>query len=262
MALLVKLKEKNYDIFINDILSTSIDYMIALRNCIPNAKLINFEDEGEGVYLADLVFNALFQKRDLPKVKAGESYYIAPKIFMFYQPIHIQEKVKKVLITFGGADPQNYTDRILEIIASSQEKYGHYYFTVVLGCAKKNVDAVMEYGKYPNIEVLFDVSNMAEIMSECDIAVTSRGRTGYELALLGVPTIAIAQNEREESHEFICHENGFNYLGLNPGNKVIEANLELYLHLSKAEREECQKQMLKKDLRNGRQRVMKLIHSL
>lgn len=260
--LLIKLKEKNYDIFINDILSTSIDYMIALRNCIPNAKLINFEDEGEGIYIADLIFNALFQKNDLSKVKAGEAYYIAPKLFMLYQPIQIKETVKNVLITFGGADPKGYTDRILDIITASLEKYEEYHFIVILGCAKKNVDVIMEYTKYPNIEVLYDVNNMPEIMSKCDIAITSRGRTGYELSLLGVPTIAIAQNEREESHEFICHENGFNYLGLNPSNKVIEANLELYLHLSKEEREECQRQMLKKDLRNGRQRVMKLINSL
>lgn len=260
--LLVKLKERNYDIFINDILSTSIDYMIALRNCIPNAKLINFEDEGEGIYIADLVFNALFQKSDLAKVKAGESYYIAPKLFMLYQPIQIRETVKNVLITFGGADPKGYTDRLLDIITTSKKKYEEYHFIVIVGCAKKNVDSIMEYTEYSNVEVLYDVNNMPEIMSKCDIAITSRGRTGYELALLGVPTIAIAQNEREESHEFICHENGFNYLGLNPSNKVIEANLELYLHLSKEEREECQRQMLKKDLRNGRQRVMKLINSL
>lgn len=260
--LLVKLKEKNYDIFINDILSTSIDYMIALRNCIPNAKLVNFEDEGEGIYQADLVFNALFQERNLPRVKAGESYYIAPKLFMFYRPIPIKEYVKNVLITFGGADPRNYTDRILEIITASQEKYESFHFTVILGCAKQNVEGILEYNKYPNIEVLFDISNMPEIMSKCDIAVTSRGRTGYELAILGIPSIAIAQNEREESHGFICHENGFNYLGLNPSNKVIETNLDLYLHLSKEERQECQRQMLKKDLRNGRRRVMGLINSL
>lgn len=260
--LLIKLKEKDYDIFINDILSTSIDYMIALRNCIPNAKLINFEDEGEGIYQADLVFNALFQKQDIAKVKAGEAYYIAPKLFMFYQPIQIREHVKNVLLTFGGADPQGYTDRILNTITSSPQKYSTYHFYVILGSAKKNVDALLEYNSQPNIQVLFDINNMPEIMSKCDIAVTSRGRTGYELAMLGIPTIAAAQNEREESHGFICHENGFNYLGLNPSDRVLETNMDLYLHLSKEEREECQRKMLKKNLRNGRKRVMNLINSL
>ena len=44
------------------------------------------------------------------------------------------------------------------------------------------------------------LANMPELMSSCDIAITSRGRTGYELALLGIPSIAMAQNQREEKH--------------------------------------------------------------
>ena len=47
---------------------------------------------------------------------------------------------------------------------------------VVLGKAKYNVDNLLEYNKYYNIEVLFDISNMPELMSSCDIALTSRGR--------------------------------------------------------------------------------------
>ena len=99
-------------------------------------------------------------------------------------------------------------------------------------------------------------------MSKCDIAITSRGRTGYELAILGIPTIAMAQNKREEKHGFMCHENGFNYLGLNPSDRVIETNLDLYLNLTASERKEYQEILLSKDLRNGRQRVMNLINSL
>ncbi len=260
--LLEKLKEKQYDVFINDILSTSIDYMIALRNCLPNGKIVNFEDDGEGIYKADLVFNALYQNHELPQVKAGEKYYIASKLFMLYQPIEIKKQVKNVIITFGGSDPQNYSDRLLNIITKNPEKYQEYHFYVVLGRAKLNVAQLMEYANYPNIDILYDIKNMPEIMSKCDIAITSRGRTGYELAILGIPTIAMAQNKREEKHGFMCHENGFNYLGLNPSDRVIETNLDLYLNLTASERKGYQETLLSKDLRNGRQRVMNLINSL
>lgn len=83
----------------------------------------------------------------------------------------------------------------------------------------------MEYNKYENIEVLYDIKNMPEIMSSCDIGITSRGRTGYELAILGIPTISMAQNARED-------------------------------------REDKQKQLLTHDLRKGRKRVLNLINSL
>lgn len=253
-------KKENYTIFINDILTTSIDYMIGLKTVLPKAKIINFEDDGEGILKADLVFNALFQEGDLPQVKAGERYYISGKTFMFYEPIIVKEYVERVFISFGGADPQNYSDRLLDIISKS--KYEKYQFVVVLGRAKYNVDALMEFNRYPNIEVLHDVANMPELMSSCDIGVTSRGRTGYELAILGVPSIAMAQNHREEKHGFVCNENGFTYIGLNPTDEVIEGTLEMYLRLSKNSRQQFQNKLLSHDLRGGRKRVMNLINNL
>lgn len=253
-------KEKQFTIFINDILSTSIDYMIGLRSVLPTAHIINFEDDGEGSSKADLVFNALYDESQNKNVMAGEKYYISGKTFLFYNPIKIKDKVKNVLISFGGADPQNYTERLLRIV--SKNEYKDFHFTVVLGRAKENVDGCLEYNKYENIEVLHDISNMPEIMSKCDIAFTSRGRTGYELAILGIPSIAMAQNKREEKHGFVCNDNGFDYLGLNPSDEVIEGNLRMYINLSKKSRQEFQNKLLSHDLKNGRKRVMDLINSL
>lgn len=255
-----KCKEKQYNIFINDILTTSIDYMIGLRTVLPKAKIINFEDDGEGILKADLVFNALYNESTLPQVYSGEKYYISGKTFMFYEPIEIKEEVKTVFISFGGADPQNYSERLLEIVSKSD--YKKYKFLVVLGRAKSNVEKLLEYNNFDNIHILYDVKNMPELMSQCDIAITSRGRTGYELALLGIPAIAMAQNQREEKHGFVCNENGFTYIGLNPPDEIIEANLKMYLKLSAQNRQHFQDMLLSHDLRSGRKRVMGLINSI
>lgn len=253
-------RREQYDIFINDILTTSIDYMIGLKSVLPNAKIINFEDDGEGILKADLVFNALYSKSDLPQVKAGEQYYISGKTFMFYEPIKIKEKVNRIFISFGGADPQNYSDRLLKMI--SKPEYSKFHFIVVLGRAKQNVEKLMEYNKFENIEVFYDVPNMPELMTACDFGITSRGRTGYELAVLGIPTIAMAQNQREERHGFVCNENGFTYIGLNPDDEIIESNLKMYLSMSQGARQEFQDKLLSHDLRGGRKRVMGLINSI
>lgn len=256
-----KVRGRDYTVFINDILTTSIDYMIGLRSVVPGAKIVNFEDDGEGIYKADLVFNALYRDTDLPQVYSGEKYYIASKTFMFYKSIEIKDRVERVFLSFGGADPQNYTDRLLEIVASDP-KYRQYHFTAVIGRAKKNVDKLLEYNSEPNVDVLYDVDNMPELMSACDVAVTSRGRTGYELAILGIPSIVMAQNRREEKHGFVCNENGFTYLGLNPPDEVIKSNLDMYLSLSQEARQRFQNMLLSHDLRGGRRRVMALIDSL
>ena len=253
-------KKQQYTIFINDILTTSIDYMIGLKSVMPNAKIVNFEDDGEGTIKADLVFNALFHEEDLPQIKAGEKYYISGKTFMFYEPIKIIDKVKRVFISFGGADPQNYSDRLLNMICKPE--YKDFEFVVVLGRAKNNVETLMKYNEYNNIQVLYDVSNMPELMTSCDIGITSRGRTGYELAILGIPSIAMAQNKREEKHGFVCNENGFSYIGLNPADEIIESTLQMYLRMSKESRQRFQDMLLSHDLRGGRKRVMGLINGL
>ena len=253
-------KAEQYDIFINDILATSIDYMIGLRTVLPDAKIINFEDDGEGQTKADLVINALYNESSLPQVKVGYRYYIPGKPFLLYDPIKINEKVQRVFISFGGSDPKNYSDRLLRIV--SKPEYSSYKFTVVLGRSKEHIEELLKYNQNENIEVLFDVSNMPELMTKCDIGITSRGRTGYELCMLGIPTIAMSQNSREEKHGFVCNENGFAYIGLDPSDDIIEMKLKSFLAMSQKERRMLQDKLLGFNLRNGRKRIMRLIDSL
>jgi CMP-N-acetylneuraminic acid synthetase len=253
-------EREQYSIFINDVLSTSVEYMKKLRSACRSMKIVNFEDDSEGGYRADLLINALYQEAEFNKMKAGYQYYVVPKVFLFYPPIKINNDVNRVFISFGGADPRNYTQRLIDIV--TKKKYDHIDFVVAVGRAYKNVADAMQYNSYPNISVYYDVGNMPELMYSCDIAVTSRGRTGYELALLGIPTISMAQNAREEKHGFISAEHGFNYLGMNPSDSYIELNLDMFINMSKADREMLQEKMLSCDLKSGRKRVISLINNL
>ena len=259
-GLLQALSHQQYDRVINDILSTSREYMEQLRLALPHAKIINFEDEGTGAVLADLVFNALYEDAASPNVRAGDPYFIASKLFLIYNPIVVRDHVKDIFIGFGGADPQNYTDRLLRII--DHPAYHHYQFHVVIGRAKHNAERLLTYNSRNHIEILYDIDNMPEVMSKCDIAITSRGRTGYELALLGLPTIAMAQNERELLHTFISDKNGFSFLGINPEDQTIECVLKEYLHSSAETRMQIQNKLLSHNLRNGIKHVMDLIDNL
>ena len=124
------------------------------------------------------------------------------------------------------------------------------------------VELLARVAELPNVEILHDIVDMPGVMSQCDVGLTSRGRTGYELALLGIPSIAMAQNRREERHGFVCAENGFTYLGLNPSDALIESTLDAYIGMSAEERTRYRELLLAHDLRNGRARVMNLINSL
>lgn len=251
---------RDYDVIINDILSTSVSYMQALKRAAPKSKIINFEDEGAGAFLADGVVNALYEHSNQKNVYVGSCYYIVPKQFLIYEPIQINETVENVIVTFGGADPNGYTDQVLRLAVKNE--FHHIHFHVVLGRAKNNAEQLMRYSRYPNINILYNIDNMSEVMSRCDVAITSRGRTGFELAVLGIPAISIAQNKREEKHNFMCEENGFVYLGYRPTSETLETELVRFIGLSAQERTLRQERMLANDLRNGRSHVMDLIDSI
>ena len=256
-GLLAALRKTQYDVLINDVLSTTREFMEALRKTLGNAVIVNFEDDGSGAALADTVINALFESSELPNVSTGHAYFIASKLFLMHDPIEIADHVRHVLVTFGGADPNGYTEQLLALAVLPE--FQHIHFRVVVGRAKQNAQELMAASYPEHIEVIYDTQNMAELMSWADIAVTSRGRTGYELALMGVPFLSVAQNAREEKHTFLREENGVIYLGRQPDREKLLRALERLVHSSAEERKLLQQKLLSHNLRDGRQHVLQLI---
>lgn len=259
--LLDYLRKENYQTIINDILDTESAYIKTLKQIPTKPYIVNFEDLGDGRLYADLVINALYkEEQSIQNIYFGERYYLIPKLFLLYKPIEIKEKVSNIFICFGGADPAKYTEKILSIICQSE--YSGLNFTVVLGRAKTNYVELQKNISNTNIRILYDVKNMPELMSQNDIGITSRGRTCYELASLGIPTIAMSQNEREERHEFACNENGFTYLGREATEDIIKKELDKLILADVYKRKSMQQLMLKHDLKKGRERIKNLIDSL
>ena len=63
-SLIISSRETSTIIKLDNIYSNpTIDYMIGLRTVLPDAKIVNFEDDGEGIIKADLVFNALLARK-------------------------------------------------------------------------------------------------------------------------------------------------------------------------------------------------------
>ena len=253
------LKEKQYHIFISDILSTTEMYMMAVRQALPQAMLINFEDDGPGARMADAVINALYEKSELSNVYTGVPYFIASKLFLMYEPISIAERVRHVLVTFGGADPNHYTEMMLSL--AGLPEFSDLQFIFVIGRAKSNAAQLLSMQRARNIDMVFDTQNMAELMSRTDIAVTSRGRTGYELTLMGVPALSLAQNAREEMHTFLRRENGIIFLGRQPAEENVLSTFRHFARSSREERLAIQRQLLAHDLRHGREHVLCLIQN-
>lgn len=249
----------NCDILINDILDTTVNYMRLVKS--KNIKVINFEDLGEGATLADAVINDLYeQKNSLENHYWGSDYYCLRDEFLIAQPANFNEKVKEILIIFGGTDPSNLTLKVAK--AFTQLKTKDVHITIILGLGytqEKELQSLINNFNL-NADVIRDVKYMTEYMAKADLAISSQGRTMLELAAMNVPTILMAQNIRELNHEFGYLENGFINLGL--GSEVEETTINetlTWLLNSPQIRRQMKNQMSKKDLKLGIKRVLNII---
>jgi len=210
------LNELESEIIINDILDTDADYIGKLKDS--GKFVINFEDLGDGSKVADLVFNALYARTN-PKSnqRFGYAYECLNEQFFLYSPIECKESPKTLFVTFGGVDQNNLTLRVLDIASKIFMETSINKIIIILGDGYNheiNMDMINQKFKSA-VEIYHKVKNMPALIRKADIAITSNGRTIYELAYMGIPTISIAQNDRETLHIFARYKKGVKYLGIS-----------------------------------------------
>ncbi|MDD3019690.1 MAG: NTP transferase domain-containing protein [Alphaproteobacteria bacterium] len=220
-------KEKPDVIFL-DQLSTKGEYVRALKTT--GAKVVTFEDLGEGALEADLVVNDLYRIPHLPEERQmyGVSNVFLPSSFRYLGPKEsFSESVDNILILFGGSDPSGLTERSLKALGEIGYKG---QVTVVQGLGQK--DRNFDLDKYGlNGEVLQNVRDMPKVMRKADLALSSAGRTVSELMYVGVPTMCICQNERELTHSHASQVYGVHNIGLGTlvDDETIRKNIKFLI---------------------------------
>ena len=106
---------------------------------------------------------------------------------------------KNLLITMGGVDQGNLTGQILETLKGCLLP-SDLTITVVLGLHAPWFESVVEQaaGMPRPTQVLAGAGNMAQLMSESDLAIGAAGATSWERCCLGLPSImfVLADNQR------------------------------------------------------------------
>ena len=212
------------DLLICDALNTSPDLIREMK--VRKIRTVCFEDLGEGGKEADLTINELF---DQPLFEAsntlwGREYFFLRDEFQDASPNLKCDRVENILITFGGTDPENFTLKCLKTIAPLCEELG-IVVNVVTGPAYEHCEELEEWISQKTILRINHTNAtgvMSHIMENIQLAISSNGRTVYELAHMNIPAIVIPQHEREKTHLFSCLENGFWNIGITDHDKLPE----------------------------------------
>lgn len=110
-----------------------------------------------------------------------------------------EPELKTVLISLGGTDSNNVTGQVLEALHSAKLPKD-IKVNVIMGQAAPYLSDVKKQAKtLPwQTQVLVNVSNMAELMANADVAIGAAGSSSWERCCLGLPTVMLelADNQK------------------------------------------------------------------
>ncbi len=117
--------------------------------------------------------------------------------------------------------------------------------------------------RYDNIRLHHAILHVSEIMEKSQIAISSNGRSVYELAEMNIPSIIVSHHEREHTHDFAGLEKGFVNLGVIGSNTSIDIR-DVFIRLTNDRDYRLQLYMNieKYSFRNNKKNIMNKIYKL
>ncbi len=220
------------DLVVNDILNTEADYVSRLRD--KGIYVVNYEDLGSGAAEADLTINDLYDEALLEgeRIAWGHQWFFLRDEFQDARPNKFQERVSRLLITFGGTDPSDFTRRVLLLVAPYCAEQG-ITVDVVTGDGYSHREALLTLiaGLTASVTYTHVTGTISRIMENTQLAISSNGRTVYELAHMNIPAIVLSHHVREMSHRFSCEENGFLSFDIHNGSEQESSILQEFQRL-------------------------------
>lgn len=188
--------------------------------------LVSFEDFKDYPYTSDIVIipyfgtkNIKLHKKSDCKYLLGPKYFVLREEFSKVKPVLVRKKIESILVTMGGSDSEGITLKVLKALCSTE--LGVSLKVVIGGFAQiddSTIKNLLSFYK-GSYSIIRDVNNMAELMSESDIAIINSGLTKYETSAAGLPSVIISNNEyhSELMNDFAKYDT-VRHLG--PVNKV------------------------------------------
>ncbi|EHJ06133.1 UDP-2,4-diacetamido-2,4,6-trideoxy-beta-L-altropyranose hydrolase [Marinobacter manganoxydans] len=133
----------------------------------------------------------------------GSDYALLRPEFSRARALSVEERKTRepgnILVSMGGVDAVNVTGDVLRVL-DSIEVVASCRVTVVLGAACPHIDEVIEQAESMRLDtrVVVNASNMAELMSQADLAIGAAGGSAWERCCLGLPSLLVvmADNQR------------------------------------------------------------------
>lgn len=187
------------DVIVADSYTLSTSYFCSLSEAI--GTVVAIDDLADRELPVKYVVNSSAKAEQLRCQQSDHTSYLMGPQYVLLRPEFSTTpsrlpatQVRRVLITFGGSDPNNLTLRIMRWVARA---LGTVKLDVVVGPLFGNCEAIQEEAGMSDGSIVLhhNPSNMRDLMLAADLALCGGGQTTYELASVGTPSIAIRTAE-------------------------------------------------------------------
>lgn len=226
------LRNLQIDTVLHDGKSTTFEYVEKLKPFCQT--YIQFDNFLDGHMLADYnLFTYVDELLDFdaPNAIVGSHCFAVPDKLLELTPSTMQQEMPRIVVYFEDGDRHFLTYRTLRHLVQLQipvhisiiidEEFSHPTEELqMLLLSRKNT-------------ALLNATQLPQALSDATIVIGNANYTPFKIATLGIPYIALAQNELELGNSCVKEEHGFIHLGL--GRKIKQSSLqnaimELLLH--------------------------------
>lgn len=186
-------------IYITDLLNLTKKHKMRFKSLGVDL-LIHLNDSNKDVYFPDVWINGdafnLEPANDciIPTQLIGAKYAILRPEIVHLKPMEFREQLsspEQVLISFGGADPGNYTESFIEEICIHKKEMK---FQIVIGPAfsgtrMNHIEKITD--KLDNIDLIIKPDGLSHFLLQSDIFISLGGISAYEAMCLGCPVLAL-----------------------------------------------------------------------
>jgi UDP-2,4-diacetamido-2,4,6-trideoxy-beta-L-altropyranose hydrolase len=132
------------------------------------------------------------------RLLVGPEYLLLRPEFVRPQA-RVRSSVERVLLCFGGADPEDLTGQTVEAWSRLEDPPE---LDVLVGAAYPHLDDLNAQIPRSRARIHSDLDGpaLADLMVACDMAIASAGMVACELVALGVPSIVVVSSEDQRAN--------------------------------------------------------------
>jgi UDP-2,4-diacetamido-2,4,6-trideoxy-beta-L-altropyranose hydrolase len=205
---LVKANIRSADWLVVDHYGLDAQWEAQVVDGLAMSKLLVIDDLADRLHVADLLidqnfFGAASEDRYQSLVAGsctqllGPQYaLLSPEYALLHKLVPARTEIKRVLVFFGGVDPDNLTGRALEALQATE--LSELTVDVVIGWQSPHREAVeRQAARRPNTRLHGPQTSLAGLIARADLAIGAGGATTLERACLGLPSlvVTIADNQ-------------------------------------------------------------------